>query len=146
WTWIAGPLGKSGIRFISVLLGFLLSLSPLLFRKHVSKISLLFVTTFLAISPSFTYWSRFLRHDFLVLASLVFAAWAWILKPKYWSLYLGIAAGLHFSTKENFFVHLALLSGFLITRFLVTRKFEIPQRKTVLLFIIGFFLVSIPLY
>ena len=58
WHWIAAPLSKAQVRFIPAFLGCLLSLSPLLFRNRLNKNQLFFIMLFLAISPTFTYWSR----------------------------------------------------------------------------------------
>ncbi len=146
WHWLAEPLSKAQVRFIPALIGFLISLSPLLFTSKLNKRQLLFLTTFLAISPCFTYWSRFLRHDPLVLIQIVGAIYVLTYKPRYWVISLGAIAGLHFSTKENFFVHIALILGFLITRLFITKKFFSPSPKQALEFLGGFFLVIIPLF
>lgn len=146
WHWIAAPLSKAQVRFIPMLLGFLISLAPLLFRNRLSKRQLFFIMLFLAISPTFTYWSRYLRHDYLVLAEIAVGIFLYISRPKHWVLFLGFVAGLHFSTKENFFVHLALLSGFVITKAIITRNIEYPKLKDLGLFLLGFLVSSIPLY
>lgn len=146
WHKIAAPLNNAGVRFIPVVLGFLLSLAPLAFRSKLPKTSLLFISAFFALSPTFTYWSRFLRHDFIVLFSLCIGLWAWVMRPKLWGLFLGIAAGIHFSSKENFFVHLALLFGFWLTELIITGKRRFPELKSSLQFFGGFLLISVPLY
>lgn len=146
WHWIASPLGKSGVRALPVLLGFLISLSPLLFSKKLSRNALILLSCFFALSPSFTYWSRFLRHDFLVLAEIIIAIWLWINRPIKWIFYLGLVAGLHFATKENFFIHLVLVAGFLITEAFYNKKIRLCSVRDFGSFIFGFLIVSIPLY
>ncbi len=146
WHWVAAPLSKAQVRFIPALLGCLLSLAPLLFRRRLNKRQLFFIMLFLAISPTFTYWSRYLRHDYLVLAEITLGLFLYIVRPKHWIIFLGFVSGLHFSTKENFFVHLALLAGFVLTKNIVNKKVEIPKLKDVGIFILGFLISSIPLY
>lgn len=146
WTWLAGPLDKFSLRIIPVVIGFVLSLTPLLFLKRVNRTTLLFIASFLALSPTFTFWSRFLRHDFLVLGSLFAIGYLWIKRPKYYSLYIGAACGLHFSTKENFFVHIAIVLGFLVTEAFVNKKIRTPGKHECWQFALGFFVVSVPLY
>lgn len=146
WHWIAAPLSKAQVRFIPAFLGCLLSLSPLLFRNKLNKKQLFFIMLFLAISPTFTYWSRYLRHDYLVLLEITVGIFLYIARPKHWIILLGFVSGLHFSTKENFFVHLALLAGFVTTKDIITKKFELPKLKEVGIFALGFLLSSIPLY
>lgn len=146
WTWLAGPLTNSGVRFIPVVLGFLISLSPLAFLKYANRTSLLFITLFLSISPTFTYWSRFIRHDFLVISSIIAATWILLKKPKNHALYLGLMIGVHFSSKENFYVHIAIAFGFLITRYFIEKKYPLAKLKQIAWIFLGFFLVSIPLY
>ncbi|NCP46630.1 MAG: hypothetical protein GW818_09495, partial [Flavobacteriales bacterium] len=91
-------------------------------------------------------WSRYLRHDYLVLLEITVGIFLYIARPKHWIILLGFVSGLHFSTKENFFVHLALLAGFVLTKDIITKKFKLPKLKEVGIFVLGFLLSSIPLY
>lgn len=50
-------------RFLPALIGVLLVALPLFIRKYIGDIGALFAAFFLAISPSFLYYSRFLRLD-----------------------------------------------------------------------------------
>lgn len=146
WHWFIGPLYNTAVRFIPVLLGFIVSLSPLMFKSRLGKKSLYFLILFLSISPTFTFWSRFLRHDMLVIFELVLALWLFHFRPKNWVFFLGLCAGAHFSTKENFFVHLVLLLGFYCSYTIVLKKASRPSLRNVFVFILGFLVISVPLY
>lgn len=146
WTWLFGPFEKFGARSLAVIFGFSLSLSPLLFRHKIKRTTLYFIMFVLAISPSFTFWSRFLRHDFLAIIALTIGAWVWIIRPRHYALYLGLAAGAHFATKENFFVHAAIILGYLITEAFFYRRARLPNLTNTIQFILGFFIVALPLY
>src|SRR5690606_35684042 len=146
WTWLAGPLSKFGVRIPAVFFGFLISLSPILFRKYLKPISTSFLVLFFTLSTTFNYWSRFLRHDFLTIIAMILALHLWLKKPNYYSFYLGLCAGIHLCAKENFFVHLAILSGFLVTTCVVSRSVRLPSLKSLGFFILGFFIISTPLY
>ncbi|MCO6432073.1 MAG: hypothetical protein J5J00_14535, partial [Deltaproteobacteria bacterium] len=56
------PIALLGTAFLFV---------PLIFRRHFSPTALLALTAGLVLSPNLVYWSRFLIHDYLVIASLV---------------------------------------------------------------------------
>jgi len=146
WHWIVDPLYNSAVRFIPAFLGFIVSLSPLLFKSRISKKSLYFLILFLSISPTFTFWSRFLRHDMLVIFELVIALWLFHFRPKHWVFFLGLCAGAHFSTKENFFVHSVLLLGFYGSYAIALKKLLRPSLRDLAAFSIGFLIISLPLY
>ena len=146
WHWFVSPFYNGAVRFIPAFLGFLVSLSPIFFKKKLSKQSVFFITLFLAISPTFTYWSRFLRHDMLVILELTIALWLFNFKPKNWIFFLGLTAGAHFSTKENFFVHSVLLMGFFFSYLIIFKKAHKPTLRETGFFLLGFLVISIPLY
>lgn len=146
WHSIAQPLSKAQVRFIPAMIGFLISLSPLIFRRRMTKRQLFFIMLFFAISPTFTYWSRYLRHDYLVLAEVALGVYLYLCRPKHWVLFLGVVTGLHFSTKENFFVHLSLIFGFILTKSFIQKEFKFSKLKDVGYFSAGFLLSSVPLY
>lgn len=115
--WIYDSLGSGIIatRTPMAIMGSLLILIPLLFRRKLSDETILLVVSFLALSPTLIYWSKFLRHDPFVLMALalMFLAVTYIPKRfKFSVFFLGIC--FHACIKENIFVLLAILSGFLV--------------------------------
>lgn len=105
-------LSKFSIRFPAALIGSLFIFFPTLFRGKLSKVTILFFSFFIAVGPTFVFWSRYMRHDTFVFASLFLLLFS-ILKLNGFSkgIGIGLALAIHFSTKENFFVHLALILG-----------------------------------
>jgi len=77
----------SSARAPMAVLGCAFMFLPLFFRKHFSSHTVIALTTAYALSPTMIYWSRFVRHDFLIFTGLILmllgAAWA---KPKHKSL------------------------------------------------------------
>lgn len=114
-------LGSStwaGRAFIA-LLGSLLIFTPFLFRRFLHPRALLALCAVLALSPTLTFWTRFLREDmlqvwatFLVLYGVVLA------RPERKALCVLIGCALQWCIKANFFVHLAILLGYLVFEFL----------------------------
>jgi len=89
--------------------------APLIFHRYLRKTTLLTLTTFIAFSPSLIYWSRFLREDLLVLLAMLMMLWGATLTNKKWTgLFFFTGLSFHFCVKENSYVTLALLLGFLI--------------------------------
>ena len=71
---------------------------------------------FITLSPTFTYYGRFLAHDdyvaFFTLAMVVLAA-AWSHKQRPWIIYLlALTAGLFIDTKACFYIHTAIFMLF----------------------------------
>jgi uncharacterized protein (TIGR03663 family) len=91
-------------------------------RPHLGRAGALFTAAMIAISPSFTYVGRFIRHDiFLAAESLImiygFFRYLDTRKPKY--LYLAaMGLGLAFSTMEATYINGAIFVTFMFFRWL----------------------------
>ena len=77
-------------------------------------------TAIVALSPNFVYWSRFVREDCMILFWLVFTAWGALAAPKAWrGAFVAFGFAMHACLKENIFVLLAILLGWLVYEALV---------------------------
>jgi uncharacterized protein (TIGR03663 family) len=124
-----GPMLYNSMRFIYAMfgdslwaartpvaiMGSLFILAPFLFRRFFSSTSVLFLTAGVAISPTMVYWSRFLREDFWVVTAMLMTVYGLTLArgnmKVFWVL-LGIT--LQWCTKENIFVTLAIVFGYVV--------------------------------
>ena len=113
----------ASLRIIPTVLFSLIPLGiGLLFKKELG-IKVLIPVALLLTGPSYQFWGNFLRHDQLVLALMVISAIAFLPKLKKARPYIFcIAISLQFCTKENSYVHLALLLGFIVFDYLILRK------------------------
>ncbi len=117
-------VSKFAIRFLPALLGSLFLFSPLLFRRFFNTKTIILQTLLIAISPSLIYWSRFLRHDFLVIFSFFIMLSGICFTKRYKTFFLSIGLSIHFCAKENFFITFAFLFAFLVYEALVNRFAE----------------------
>ncbi|WP_132056763.1 flippase activity-associated protein Agl23 [Halorussus amylolyticus] len=111
---IIGPSDFS-MRLVVALIGGLLPLVALLFRKHLRDSETIALALLLAANPILLYYSRFYRNDVL-LAGFMLAAFGFYVrtydtrKPRY--LYAGTAIfALAFTTKENALVYPVCWAG-----------------------------------
>lgn len=121
---VYSTLGSSteAARSLTALLGSLFIFLPLLFRQYFSRNGVLFLTAAVALSPTLTYWSRFIREDIPVLAALAILLCGCTVASKQYRWMLGlIAFSLQVCIKENVFVTLAILVGYLVYELLVYR-------------------------
>ncbi|NDC38995.1 MAG: TIGR03663 family protein [Proteobacteria bacterium] len=121
---VYSTLGSSteAARAFPALLGSLLIFLPLLFRRYVSRSALLFLTAAIALSPTLTYWSRFIREDIPVLSALAILLYGCtVAKSQHRWLLGSIAFTIQICIKENVFVTAALLVGYLVYEFLLYR-------------------------
>lgn len=104
----------AGARSLVALLGTIALCAPLLFRRYLTPLAVLAVTAFIAFSPTLVYWSRFLREDPLVISAMLMMLYGIACAPTarkpFW-FFVGLA--LHFCAKENSYVTVALLTGYL---------------------------------
>ncbi len=109
-------------RIFPALVGVALVMSPLLFRRWLGRSGALAASFLLLISPSISYYSRYIRHD----APLMLAAvlWLWTMLKyledgKYRWLYLMTAAfSLMYTTKEASYIYTAIFLGLFALPFL----------------------------
>ena len=105
-------------RALVALLGSLMMFAPLLFRKYFTRNALLGLTAAIALSPTLIYWSRFIREDNLQLFAMLIMLCGVVLAKgglKVIVAFMGIT--LQFCGKENSYVTMALLTGFLLFEF-----------------------------
>jgi uncharacterized protein (TIGR03663 family) len=107
-------------RFVPALFGSFMILLPFFFRRLFSAPVVLLLTTGIAFSPTLTYWSRFLREDTFVLIGVVCTLWGLFLaRPSFKPLLFFIGVSLQIASKENCFVHAALVYGYLAYEFIL---------------------------
>lgn len=100
------------------ILGSLMILVPLLFRRFFKPVTLLYLTAAIALSPTLVYWSRFLREDFIVILGMLMVLYGAVLaKPSARSFFILTGIALNWATKANVFVFLGILSGYLVFEF-----------------------------
>ncbi len=103
------------VRFMPAFLGSLLLFLPLFFKKYLSKNAVLSFLTLMAFSPSLVYWSRFLREDLLIISTLfaILVLKLYVTDLNLKTVLIAIFFAMGFCIKENAFLHLVLLFGFL---------------------------------
>ncbi len=124
-------LGSStwaGRAFIA-LLGSAFIFVPLLFRKFFHPRALLVLVTALALSPTLTFWTRFLREDMLQIWATTLVFYGVLLaRAERKALFVLVGCALQWCIKANFFVHLAILIGYLVFEFawdaIVRKKYD----------------------
>jgi uncharacterized protein (TIGR03663 family) len=106
---------KLATRIPIALIACVLLFAPLLLSRRVDRSLIFLWTAVLALSPSILYWGRFIRHDMMGLALLIGIALTSVISHSLlkFSL-LGLLIGLHFCVKEDVYVQLVMLFGFLI--------------------------------
>ena len=134
WFFWIIDISKWTLRLPAALIGSLLTLSPLLFKSHLKKTTILCAASFIALGPTFIYWSRFMRHDSFVLLSLLIFFFALTSKINHYSksLLIALALGINFCTKENFFIHILFIIVLVLYEFILV-KFIYKHNSTVLL-------------
>lgn len=94
---------------------------PLLFRRFFTwNGTVLALTTFIALSPTLIYWSRFLREDYWVLLGMLLVLYGCTLASSRWmSSFVLMGISLNWCTKANLFVHAAVILGYLVFEYVV---------------------------
>lgn len=107
-----------GARFSCAFIGILLGVIPFLFRKDIGKKNALFLSFFVLISPSLTYYSRFLVHTaitiFFTYLSVIYL-YLFLKRFKSLDLFLfAIFLSIAFGVSETNYIFVAVLTSFLI--------------------------------
>ena len=111
---------KWAARSLGAFLGTCFLFMPLIFRKFLHKNTLLVMITLIAFSPTLIYWSRFIRHDFLVLSSMLLMLWGIAIaseRQKAFPIIIGLM--LQFTIKENSYMTLAIITMYLVCEQLI---------------------------
>ncbi len=110
-------------RVLPALFGVILVALPYLFRKWLGRTGALVTSFLFLISPSFLYYSRYIRNDIYIVVwtlLLIFAMFRYLEERKSFHLYLMVVIlSLSFCTKEVTFMNGAILGSFLVLLFLV---------------------------
>lgn len=110
-------------RLVPAILGtFIAIVIPQLLKPWIGKIGALVCSTLFLASPYMLFYSRYIRHDTLVIAWLLLAMFAMLAylyhrKERYLLLFVASLA-LMFSTMEITFIYLAIFASFLVVRLL----------------------------
>jgi uncharacterized protein (TIGR03663 family) len=110
-------------RLPVALMGVALVAFPYLLRRWLGRAGALVVSFFLLISPSITYYSRYIRHDIPIILWALIVIWAmfsYLRDGRERWLYLTAAGvSLMFATKEVAFIYNAIFGLFLVGLFVV---------------------------
>lgn len=100
-------------RFPAAFLGSLFVVAPLLFRRYFSPTALLLLTIGIGFSPSLIYWARFLREDVFVMLGILLSVYGVaVADRKQAAIFFFLGLAIQACSKENWFVHVALMAGF----------------------------------
>lgn len=117
WTIQCGPWTA---RAPVALIGSVLLLVPFFFRRYFSRTAVIGLTAAIAVSPTLVHWSRFLRHDpFVWMAFLLMIYGVTLAQGGRKALFFLAGFSLHLCTMENYFVHGAIIAGYLVFEFFV---------------------------
>ena len=116
-------------RISTALFGVILVMLPYFMRRWLGRTGALLTSVMLLISPSILYYSRYIRHDVLIIvwALILFIAFFRYLEERAdrW-LYVGVAAtAFMFCVKEVSFIYGGILGSFIVLLFLIQ---WLPQR------------------
>ncbi len=132
-------------RIFPALVGVLLVLSPVLFRRWLGKIGTAVAATLLLLSPSISYYSRYVRHDAFNMLTAVLLIWAifyYLQEGKArWLYILAASFALLYTTKETSYIYTAIFGLLLCAPFawrILVGAWERPE-------LYGFFLLALAL-
>jgi uncharacterized protein (TIGR03663 family) len=136
-------------RIYTSLLGVLLVMLPLLFRRWLGRTGALLASIMILISPLILYYNRYIRHDtpamFFALL-MVYAFMMYINGPRHlrrkarWLYLLAVSMVLCLASKEIAFIYIAIFGSFLTLYFvfrLVQHYRRVPARTAMVIVSIG---------
>jgi uncharacterized protein (TIGR03663 family) len=110
-------------RIVPALFGVALVALPYLFRKWLGRTGAMVTSLLFLISPSFLYYSRYIRDDIYITVwtmLLIFAMLRYVEERRSFHLYLMVVIlSLSFCTMENTFIFGLILGSFLVVLFLI---------------------------
>lgn len=121
-----------GARSPIAVLGSLFIFLPLFFKSFLGKRTFIIATSFISLSPLLIYYSRFLREDFLVLFSMSLMLIGLFVVPKIFKaplVFTGLS--LHYCIKENVFITMSFIFGYLIYEWAMNKVFKIQYESLV---------------
>ena len=129
-------------RIYPALTGIALVMLPILFRKWLGRRGALVTSLLLLLSPSISYYSRYIRHDVSLILTAVLLLWV-ILKylddgqPR-WLYWMAAWFSLMHATKEASYIYIAIFAALLFLPFawqIFATRWKRPELFTV--FVIG---------
>jgi predicted membrane-bound mannosyltransferase/DNA-binding beta-propeller fold protein YncE len=115
-------------RVYPAILGVLLVLSPLLFRRWLGRWGAVFASFLLLISPITLYYNRYIRHDTPSILFAVLMLWGIMMytsgpvhlrRKAYWLYLIAAAMILNLGSKETAFIYIFIFGVFLFLYWLV---------------------------
>jgi uncharacterized protein (TIGR03663 family) len=114
-------------RFPAALIGSLLMSLPFLLRRYLSPAAVIGLTAAIACSPTLVYWARFIREDSFVLLGMACCLYGLFgAGERHKALFFWIGVAIQFCSKENSYVHVAMVIGYVLFEFLYT---SVVQRE-----------------
>lgn len=117
WFFWLMDISKWTLRLPAVLVGSLMILTPVLFNQFLKRSTQLLFAIFIALGPTFIYWSRYMRHDSFVFLTIMIFFLSLKTRGLIRAVLMGLAFGIHFATKENFFLHIAFIITIMLYEF-----------------------------
>jgi predicted membrane-bound mannosyltransferase/DNA-binding beta-propeller fold protein YncE len=144
-------------RIFPALAGVVLVMTPWLFRRWLKPAGAAVTAILLLISPSISYYSRYIRHDVYNLLTTIFLLWAvfqYLREQKsQWLYVLALSFSLLFTTKETSYIYTAIFFVILTVPFVVRAflaRWQQPELRTtvlllaaVALILVGVFAISL---
>ncbi len=128
--WLFGPNDFTS-RIFEAAAGVVLVMTPFLFRRWLGRSGALVASVLLLISPSISYYSRYIRHDVLLMLTAVLLLWVMLQflesGRKVWLAWLAAFFSLMFATKEAAYIYTAIFGALLFLPFawkVMTVKWE----------------------
>ncbi|MEQ9032476.1 MAG: TIGR03663 family protein, partial [Aggregatilineales bacterium] len=115
-------------RIYPALLGVLLVMSPLLFRRWLGRWGTILASLMFLVSPLLMYYNRYLRHDTPSILSAVIMAWAIMMylsgpetqrRRAHWLYIIAASMIWNLGSKETAFIYIAIFGAFLTIYWLV---------------------------
>jgi len=132
-------------RIYTALAGVALVMTPLLFRKWLGKRGAAATALMLLLSPTISYYSRYIRHDAPMMLFAIL--WIWTIvkyldtaKPK-WLYWMAAYFSLMHATKEVNYIYIAIIGGLLFFPF-AWQVFTIHWKRTQLFTVFTFVLIG----
>ncbi|MCU0522055.1 MAG: TIGR03663 family protein [Anaerolineae bacterium] len=149
--WLFGATDFTSRVYVAVT-GVILVMTPLLFRRWLGRSGALVTAGLLLISPSISYYSRYIRHDASLMLTAVLLLWCMLRYVdsgrRTWLVWSATAFALMHSTKEASYIYTAIYGVLLLVPFavwvLVTRwERRVFYRRFVGLIVAGLVLAAV---
>lgn len=136
-------------RVVTALAGVALVMTPLLFRRWIGRTGAFATAVLLLVSPSISYYSRYVRHDVLLMLSAVLLLWMVLeyLDTGHgrWLAWLAACFSVMFATKEASYIYTAIFGGLFFLPFAYQILTATWERKELYRAFIGLLLLAVVL-